>query len=320
MRNVVFVMLLLSSAVAGLVLGRGQFPQAGIRTQHVHMKLAPVPASKVNIFSDADAVGKYVMARVEAAAAEAIAQKGHFALAIPGGSILKMLGGSPAWAKDCTLAYVNHKAVPMDDAKLATHAKASKLFLDAWKGIDCILMSGSEDAVAEAVAYEEKMRAVPPSKLPVNPAGYPIFDMMLIGVGDDGHVGSLYPGRDEVLDASGRWVLPVEKKQPGSITLSLPVMAAAKEVLIAACGVSDKYPQGKSAAMARGIEGDETPSSFPAVGLRGVATWALDAAAASTLSFDYSECFSLTMTRGDCNPPDEAPSNMMLVSPPAWAK
>jgi 6-phosphogluconolactonase len=192
--------------------------------------------------------------------------------------------------------------------------------LDAWKGIDCILMSGSEDAVAEAVAYEEKMRAVPPSKLPVNPAGYPIFDMMLIGVGDDGHVGSLYPGRDEVLDASGRWVLPVEKKQPGSITLSLPVMAAAKEVLIAACGVSDKYPQGKSAAMARGIEGDETPSSFPAVGLRGVATWALDAAAASTLSFDYSECFSLTMTRGDCNPPDEAPSNMMLVSPPAWAK
>ena len=68
MRNVVFVMLLLSTAVAGLVLGRGQVPHA--RTQHVHMKLAPVPASKVNIFSDADAVGKYVMARVEAAGDE----------------------------------------------------------------------------------------------------------------------------------------------------------------------------------------------------------------------------------------------------------
>ena len=83
----------------------------------------------------------------------------------------------------------------------------------------------------------------------------------------------------------------------------MPVMAAAKEVVIAACGVSDKYPQGKSAAMARGIEGDETPSTFPAVGLRSVATWHLDAAAASTLSPDYAESFALSMTRGDCNPP-----------------
>ena len=68
-------------------------------------------------------------------------------------------------------------------------------------------------------------------------------------------------------------------------------MAGAKEVLIAAGGVSDKYPQGKSVAMARGIEGDETPSSFPAVGLRRVATWVLDTAAASTLSSKYGACF-----------------------------
>ena len=92
-------------------------------------------------------------------------------------------------------------------------------------------------------------------------------------------------------------------KVPGSITLSLPVMAGAKSVVIAACGVSDKYPQGKSAAMARGIEGDETPSSFPAVGLRPVAKWQLDVPAASALSPDYADCFALTMSRGDCNPP-----------------
>ena len=104
---------------------------------------------------------------------------------------------------------------------------------------------------------------------------------MLVGVGDDGHVGSLYPDRDEVLVSGGeQWVLPVDMKQPGSITLSLvsvmgnspahvrpfrvfneassvcrvrscfdlsqpfqPVMAGAKEVVIAACGVSEKYPQ-----------------------------------------------------------------------------
>jgi 6-phosphogluconolactonase len=44
---------------------------------------------------------------------------------------------------------------------------------------------------------------------------------------------------------------------------------------------------GKSDAMKRAIEGAETPSSFPAVGLRGVATWVLDQAAASKLSSEY---------------------------------
>ena len=101
-------------------------------------------------------------------------------------------------------------------------------------------------------------------------------------------MGSLYPGRAEVADASGAWVLPVEMKVPGSITLSLPVMTNAKEVLIAACGVSEKYPKGKSAAMARGISGaEETADSFPAVGLRSVATWVLDDAAAGELGADY---------------------------------
>jgi len=131
----------------------------------------------------------------------------------------------------------------MDDASLATHAKARALFLDEWEGCTTLVMGGSGDARAEAEAYEAQLRALPAEVLPLGAGGLPVFDMALIGVGDDGHVGSLYPGRDEVTDASGRWVLPVEMKTPGSITLSLGLMAAAKEVIIAACGVSDKYPQ-----------------------------------------------------------------------------
>ena len=175
----------------------------------------------------------------------------------------------------------------MDDPALATHAKAGALFLDGWKGATTIVMDGTADAPAEAAAYQAQLEALPASVLPRDGAGLPVFDMMLVGVGDDGHIGSLYPGRSEVLDASGAWVLPVEMKQPGSITLTLPVMAAAREVVIAACGVSDKYPQGKSAGMKRAIEGEETLSSFPASGLRGCATWIVDEAAASKLSEVY---------------------------------
>jgi len=255
--------------------------------------VAPVDPSKVMVVNSADEVATILRNRLDAAAAEAIARRGHFSLAIPGGSVLKMLAGSsPLWAEQATLAYVNHKAVAMDDAELATHAKACNLFLDNWVGTNVIVLGGTGDAVAEAASYESCLKALPDTQLPRNANGLPVFDLMLIGVGDDGHVGSLYPGREEVLDTSGAWVLPVEMKQPGSITLSLPVMAAASEVVIAACGVSDKYPKGKSAAMLQAIEGSETLSTFPAVGLRGVASWVLDAAAGSELSFDYAECFS----------------------------
>jgi len=264
---------------------------------------APVDPSKVIVEADANGVAANVWARVNEAAEKALAERGHFALGIPGGSILKMLQSDAPWAASTTLAYVNHKCVAMDDAALATHAKAMNGFMDQWSGLNAVVLTGSADAPAEADAYEAALKALPEKVLPRDANGLPVFDMMLIGVGDDGHVGSLYPGRDEVLDTSGRWVLPVEMKQPGSITLSLPVMAGAKEVVIAACGVSEKYPKGKSEAMGRGIEGDETPPTFPAVGLRGVATWILDTAAAGSLGVDYAECFSLTMSRGDCNPP-----------------
>ena len=107
-------------------------------------------------------------------------------------------------------------------------------------------------------------------------------------------MGSLYPGKKAIVDDSDAWVLPVDAKTPGSITLSLPVMRAAKEVIVAACGVSEKSPMGKGAAMLRAIEGsEETPSTFPAVGLRGDTTWwVLDGAASSELSVDYAECYS----------------------------
>ena len=276
-------MFLLLLTVEGLLL------PAAPRCRAIRMtEMAPAEPSLIQLEADADAVGKAVLAKLDVAAAKAISERGHFALAIPGGSVLKMLKDStPAWAAKTTLAYVNHKAVAMDDAELATHAKASKLFLSTgWQGCDTIVMDGTADAVAEAAAYEAKLQALPEAKLPRTAGGLPCFDMMLVGVGDDGHVGSLYPGRDEVL-ATQSWVLPVELKTPGSISLSLPVMAAAKQVVIAACGVSDKYPQGKSDAMRRAIEGSESLSSFPASGLRPVATWVLDEAAASKLSAAY---------------------------------
>lgn len=277
----------------------------------------PVPVDAVRILPDADAVGMTIREYVRTEARRAIQDRGHFALAIPGGSILKMLVGTgrgegnddddddddTAWTSRTTVVYVNHKCVAMDDMKLATHAKAQELFLKDWKDCNVIVMDGTDDGPREASTYEQKLKNLSNDVLPRAPtSGLPIFDLALIGVGDDGHVGSLYPGRDEVLITDGSkddddddndndpcpWVLSVAMKQPPSITLSLPVMKAAKQVIVAACGVSEKYPQGKSAAMKRAIVNtDETVSTFPAVGLRSVATWVMDEAAASQLGDVY---------------------------------
>ena len=252
--------------------------------------LAPADKSRITVLSDADAVGAEVWKRIDEAGKRAVAERGTFTLAIPGGSVLKMLGGTkPEWAEDCLLAYVNHKAVNDDDAALSTHAKARAGFLDAgWDGVDVLNLGGSSDAVAEACRYAELLElATQQNLLPVaaTAAGetIPVFDMMVIGVGDDGHVGSLYPNRDECTDDYS-WCLPVEMKDPGSISLSLPVMRAAREVLVAACGVSEKYPQGKSDAMKRAVETEESVRDFPAAGLRDVAQYVFDEAAASKLT------------------------------------
>ena len=250
------------------------------------------PVDQVVVLEDANAVGEEIRSIVVNAAKKAIDERGFFALAIPGGSILKMLVGDDIvgdWTTKTTIAYVNHKCVNMSDGDLATHAKAMKLFLNKWKGCNTLILDGTDQGAAEAEAYERKLKALSEDVLPRDSSGLPVFDLALIGVGDDGHIGSLYPGREEALvGAEGPWVLPVALKDPPSITLSLPVMANAKQVVVAACGVSDKYPQGKSAGMRRAIVAEgETLTSFPAVGLRKSATWVMDKAAASKLGDEY---------------------------------
>jgi len=264
------------------------------------LALAPTPVNQVEIWEDAEEVGARIREIVQSAAQQAIAERGHFALAIPGGSILKMLATSTPltdggdWTSKTTVAYVNHKCVPMDDEKLATHAKARQLFLDQWTGVQVVTMDGTDNGPAEAQSYQAKLQAlVDANILPIkNENGVPQFDLALIGVGDDGHIGSLYPNRPEVLETKD-WVLSVAMKSPPSITLSLPVMSNARQVIVAACGVSDKYPQGKSEGMRRAVVAEEeSPESFPAVGLRPVATWVMDRAAASKLGSEYGAVMS----------------------------
>lgn len=113
------------------------------------------------------------------------------------------------------------------------------------------------------------------SSLPAEP-----FDLVLLGLGPDGHVASLFPGfaqLDEV-DRPCVEVFGSPKPPPERITLTFPVLNHATEVWFLVAG------EGKADAVARAL-GDGRVADTPAAGVRGLqaTTWLLDEAAASQL-------------------------------------
>lgn len=110
----------------------------------------------------------------------------------------------------------------------------------------------------------------------------PVFDLALLGVGEDGHVASLFPGRAAAAERSALVLVMVErdspKPPPTRLTLSLPLLAAARTVVVAAFGAG-------KADVARAILHDHG-SQLPAARLLRLAAEShvlLDPAAASAL-------------------------------------
>jgi 6-phosphogluconolactonase len=108
----------------------------------------------------------------------------------------------------------------------------------------------------------------------------PVMDIALLGVGEDGHVASLFPGRP-ALQATDPTVLVEDdspKPPPVRLTLSLDVLASAREVIVAAFGAS------KAAAVTQALE--DPASELPLARLlhrAARATVMLDEEAASLL-------------------------------------
>jgi 6-phosphogluconolactonase len=106
----------------------------------------------------------------------------------------------------------------------------------------------------------------------------PRLDVLLLGMGPDGHTASLFPG-SAALDERHRLVLPVTGAKPPAerLTITPPVIEAARKVAVIAAG------EDKATMVARAIEGPLAPKAVPVqLARRGV--WFLDQAAAARLA------------------------------------
>ena len=130
-----------------------------------------------------------------------------------------------------------------------------------------------------ARAYEAQMRDLPRDVLPLDEVnGLPVFDLILLGMGADGHVGSVYPGSAAVTEAAelSEGVLAVEMPEKRSVTMSLRLINTAERVVVAASGAE------KAETVRKALEDDEC--ELPGALVDAFSTvWFLDLAAAGEL-------------------------------------
>lgn len=226
--------------------------------------------------SPATLAAALVSALLEAASA-AISKRGNFALAVSGGSVLDLLSqglkGKAVDFSKWTVALADERLVSSDDADSnlrAARAALPALFSSANVVVPFTEVSGG--TAGAATEFEGALRRLSPAVLPRSSRrgakgkgdgeeDLPVFDAVVLGLGPDGHVASLFPNHPATAVDDGRWVVPVEqapKNPPRRVSLSLPVLRAATEVFVAASG------EGKASAVQRALEVQALPGAVPA--------------------------------------------------------
>jgi 6-phosphogluconolactonase len=221
------------------------------------------------------------------AATVAISQRGRFTLALSGGSTPRSLFTLIAANASSALPWEqvfffwgDERHVPPEDAesnfRMAQETLLSKVPVPPANIFR--IPTENPDASAVADAYERTLRKF----FELQAGEFPRFDLILLGMGPDGHTASLFP-ETKALQEKLRLVVAnwVEKLNTNRITLTLPVLNAARCVAFLVSG-SDKAP-----ALREVLEGSGPAVKYPSKLVRpddGKLIWFVDRAASSELS------------------------------------
>lgn len=220
------------------------------------------------------------------AANDAVKQRGRFAIALAGGSTPKGLYNLLATNARTALPwdrmfffFGDERHVPPSDPdsnyRMADESMLSKIPVATANVFR--VHAENPDAAAVAEAYEETLKKF----FSLQPGQLPQFDLILLGMGPDGHTASLFPGTAALQEKKklvvANWV---EKLKTHRITLTLPVLNSAHCVTFLVSGTD------KAAALRAVLEESPSAEQYPSKLVRpssGKLIWLIDRAAASQL-------------------------------------
>lgn len=248
-------------------------------------------------FSSADELAPVLRRYILQAQKAGIERHDSFRLAVSGGSLPKTLTkallAQPSSSPDDTvhfakwqIFFADERAVALDNAnsnykllkdELLDHIPES-MGKPLVHTIDTKHLSDTQEM---ADTYEQELVKTFAAKDSVK---LPIFDLLLLGCGPDGHTCSLFPGHELLRETTG-WVLPIEDspKPPSKrITLSLPVVHAASRIGFVATG------EGKKEILQKIFDSEEgaaLPCGLVNEGGGEKVSWFTDAAATNGVSY-----------------------------------
>ena len=239
---------------------------------------------RVQVFDDAEAVARGAAERFVELGQAAIDARGCFSVGLAGGSTPKRtyeLLASEAYREQLNWSKVHiffgdEPCVPPDHSesnyRMANEALISRVSIPP---PNVHRINGLGDAVANASLYEDELRTF------FNPASWPRFDLVLLGMGDDGHTASLFPGTKALVEPRA-WVVAnwVEKFGAFRITLTAPAINHAANIAFLVTGAT------KAERLLEVLRGALDPEKLPSQliqPLDGSLFWLVDKAAAGRL-------------------------------------
>ncbi|MGV9315841.1 6-phosphogluconolactonase [Streptomyces sp. NPDC003691] len=248
-------------------------------------------APQIVVHRDKELMAQAAAARLITRIADAQAARGSASVVLTGGrngnGLLAALGASPArdavdWGR-LDVWWGDERFLPEGDpernASQARKALLDHVPVDPARVRPMAASDGpyGNDVEAAAAAYAAALAA---AAGPEDHGPVPVFDVLMLGVGPDTHIASLFPEHPAVRETE-RTVVGVHgspKPPPIRISLTLPAIRAAREVWLLAAG------EDKANAVAIALSGAGELQA-PAAGARGRARtlWLLDSAAAAQL-------------------------------------
>lgn len=245
---------------------------------------ADVRSPEVRVVDGPTALARAAAEEWRARARSAVAGSGRFAVALAGGETpraLYALLADPAapyrdglpWTRTHVFFGDERNVPPDHPGSSYGMARDALLARVPLPGVNVHRIVGEGDAEDSARAYEGDLRAF------FGPR--PRFDLVLLGVGADGHTASLFPGSPALEEASRLVAATVAPAGGRRITLTLPALEAAAAVLFLVSGAS------KARALSRVLSGEPGGEALPAARVRpldGTVLWLVDRAAATAIS------------------------------------